>query len=701
MKQRLYFFFLLLWSSLIYAQEKQPVSATPPDTMSLREVVVKTDKVLRSGQKDIIRITRSMRKGAYDTKMMLNKAPGFSYHFADKSLSYLGHKNLIVLVDSVEKNINQIMSLHHLRFEKIEVIHHPMGKYAHYDAIINLHTKKDYSGYESLTNANTEFYPTDGNGVGKHFASEEIGTTFAYTKNKWNILIGYAGSFGEGMRPGSSKQMFLQHNYQEVDLAHPAGEKTNGFRWGEHSGGISVDYQINKRHSFSLQYAIENNSRTDYTNKHSLVSDLAMSYADTLYIQKLEKDFGWRQGLGLFYRGKTGAWHYNATFNYITRNWDFDYQMNKSSGYSWINNTHRNMDHTWFQADANRRFLSEKLYWSITYNHFWRKYLQTLPQNEEVLNKNELRNHDLCTYLSYDFNQNLSLYAALGVKPTSVSYFSNKDNYLDIYGKAGIFTRFLKYFWGRIDYSCNMKNPSLDQTTQYGYYADTLIWQEGNPLLRTSLEHSLRCKLNVLGFATLSCDLYHSPRNICYVSELKLKGSGTHIVRAPQNGNHTYALTNLNVNMNNPLFLLEANIGYHYKRAEFGIYKTSANGFSGDVQLGYELHKNNITCMLNYKWGRKHSLSPQTLQSVDTDRLLIGIYKVCCKGNLMMELTYSLPFSFSSQQSKYYTITPFYEKVYEQSQKDVMRNILHFGLSYRIQGGKSIRQYKKEMSQER
>lgn len=69
------------------------MSATLSDTMSLCEVVVKTDKVLRSGQKDIIRITISMRRGAYDTKMMLNKAPGFcvnliaaivAYHFLPK-----------------------------------------------------------------------------------------------------------------------------------------------------------------------------------------------------------------------------------------------------------------------------------------------------------------------------------------------------------------------------------------------------------------------------------------------------------------------------------------------------------------------------------------------------------------------------------------------------------------------------------------
>lgn len=704
MKSRLLLLLFILIAKTVNSQSIKTDSICINDSIPLTEVIVQGDEVIHTLNKDIIRITKKMRRGCYSTGDILNKVPGLSLNYFNNSLSYHGNSNLIVLVDSVEKNMSQIMLLHHLRYDKIEIIQHPIGKYANYDVIINLHTKEGYSGYESISNASTEIYPTDANGVGKHFSGEDIGTTFCYTKNKWNFMLGYAGNFWIGERDVYTKQLYLQNNYQEFSIPNTNGSKPNSFNGDENSGGVSVDYQFNKRNSLSVQYALEKKYDVNSVDKKSLVSDLSCSYCDTTFFNILDEDKGLRQGIGIFFRGGSGKWNYNTTFNYINRKWDVLDITKKSTGYYQNNDTHRNMEHILFQVDINRRI--NKVYWAFTYNHFWREYLQYLNLNGKCVDESVLRYHDFNSYLSYDLNNNFSIYISCGIK----KYISNnsgiKDNYINVYAKTGLFKRISQFGWCRIDYTCNMNNPSLDQTTSYGYFTDSLMWKEGNPFLRPSLEHRLHCKINAMEFATLSFDINHSPRNICNVFDLRMQDQSkeipnNYIISAPHNGSHTNVFTNLNLNMNNDFCLCECNLNFHYKYAEYNNYNRSAKGFGGNIQIGRHLEKSKITCYISYQWGKQHSVFPQTIQTIDTDMFSVYASKTFYKDALKLEARYIFPFGFSSMSSKYSTTTPFYERTYEQDQKGIVTNNFRIALFYRIHGGKTVRQYKREMSQER
>ena len=115
---------------------------------SLKEVSVVASSVRTEGDRTTAFITKEMRRGARNTAQMLGNIRGLTWNAVDNSVEYNGKRNIIVLVDSLEKGYSYVMNLHHARFERVEIIDQPKGKYEGYNALINLVTKKNYEGYE-------------------------------------------------------------------------------------------------------------------------------------------------------------------------------------------------------------------------------------------------------------------------------------------------------------------------------------------------------------------------------------------------------------------------------------------------------------------------------------------------------------------------------------------------------------------------
>ncbi|MGM9706407.1 MAG: hypothetical protein ACI3YM_02175, partial [Prevotella sp.] len=96
---------------------------------SLCEVSVVGSSTRTEGDKTTVVITKEMRRGARNTAQMLGNIRRLTWNAMSNSVEYNGRGNIIVLVDSVEKNYGYVMDLHHLRFEKVEIIDQPKGKY--------------------------------------------------------------------------------------------------------------------------------------------------------------------------------------------------------------------------------------------------------------------------------------------------------------------------------------------------------------------------------------------------------------------------------------------------------------------------------------------------------------------------------------------------------------------------------------------
>ena len=124
-----------------------PTDSTVQKAMRLNTVTVTASNIVHYADRDVVLITREMRKQAANTAQLLGTLPGIDCDYSDNSLSYYGSKNIIILVDSLRKPADYIKELHHLRFDRVEIIPNPDGEYSHYDLLINLHTKEDYEGF--------------------------------------------------------------------------------------------------------------------------------------------------------------------------------------------------------------------------------------------------------------------------------------------------------------------------------------------------------------------------------------------------------------------------------------------------------------------------------------------------------------------------------------------------------------------------
>lgn len=111
----------------------------------LPTVTVEADNITHYADRDVVYITRSMRKGARNTAQILGNIPGIDCNRADNKLTYYESSNILILVNSVEKSANYVKNCTtSLRQGGRDTPSH--GGYSEYDLMINLHTKPDYEG---------------------------------------------------------------------------------------------------------------------------------------------------------------------------------------------------------------------------------------------------------------------------------------------------------------------------------------------------------------------------------------------------------------------------------------------------------------------------------------------------------------------------------------------------------------------------
>ena len=272
---------------------------------SLKEVSVVASNVRTEGDRTTAFITKEMRRGARNTAQMLGNIRGLTWNAVDNSVDYNGKRNIVVLVDSLEKSYNYVMNLHHVRFEKVEIIDQPKGKYEGYDALINLVTKKNYEGYEGYLRASTRLMPAGPN-AGKFLWFVGSGAV-TYTRNKWNFV-------GNVTRMSDNKnvlQEWYERTYPMQGLTERVlhDDKTNEKLLDnvDYQVNLSVDYQFNKNHSLSWAYVYDYNRDENQLNYLLEQRHMNIGTIDTLDVHSLNDTYNHNHSTALFYRGRSGV----------------------------------------------------------------------------------------------------------------------------------------------------------------------------------------------------------------------------------------------------------------------------------------------------------------------------------------------------------------------------------------------------------
>lgn len=688
-------------SDTLYHQQD---SALYHATRTLDSVTVVGNHITHYADRDVVRITRAMRKGARNTAQMLGNIPGIDCNYSNNELTYYGSKNILILVDSIEKSADYIKELHHLRYNKVDVVPNPTGKYANYDVLINLHTKPNYEGYEGNAFEQVSVLPTDGNGKDKHLTGNYTSASFTYTKNKWNFVGRYNFKYQQSERNNITEAVSnnLVNKLQETMLT-PHGSK-NFYRI--HNAYAAVDYQINKNHSVSASYNYSTDATDTYT--HTTVGRWWMESdrRDTTNTNLISRVNSTRHTLGLYYRGRSGAWNYTYDFNYINDGWTSDKDYTQSTGYTSHYPHRSHMDYVWTKSEVNRRFFDNKFYVSAGYNFTWKDYEQEDRPTGDLLSENTYLRNEFWTWLSYRIKDGTDLNFSASAEHVSTESRSYKDDNM-VYKLSGMFYhRWNNWLWMRFNYWCNITHPQLSQVTEYGYFSDSLTYRSGNPALRTQVYHSTKLWLDFFKTFNIQAGYNYSPNSFSTVAEsgegmLSTGEYGTYITYMPRNTTYREFWTSFYIYKRIKAFTLSASVKYQFKEAEYGKYKNSNDGFSGNFNARYYNDKQFLTLQLGYSLGNSYGVSVQGWNTSKMDFLVFYAGKDFFKQKMNIGLQYISPRIFCDGYSRNfhysdartgYNITNNYKS---------MEHSLMFSLTYRFHGGKSVRQYNREMSGER
>ena len=283
--------------------ENQSSTDSIKSQVQLNEIVVKAETVKSHGNRDAYVVTKDMKHGLRDAGELLSRIQDLSYNPMTKEATYLGSKNIVILMDSVEKDEDYIKRLSPNRFDRIDVIHNPTGKYTGYDALINFHTRPTYQGYEFNTNAQVMMFPKnrhlDDGGMGSLHGN----TGITYTRKKWNFMIDAGGSKSNTYNSEYYSKYYPFNDRTETtllrDTDHPGRSNSNDF----FRTNLAIDYQINDNHSLSALWRCFTRDVSSVNRQTLAIDDRQAGIIDTI-------DYSWHSRydnflaniFGLYYR---------------------------------------------------------------------------------------------------------------------------------------------------------------------------------------------------------------------------------------------------------------------------------------------------------------------------------------------------------------------------------------------------------------
>ena len=668
---------------------------------ALDSVVVTGEHITHYADRDVVRITREMRKGARNTAQMLGNIPGIDCDYSNNELKYYGSQNILILVDSIERSADYVKELHHLRYDKVDIIPNPLGKYEEYDVIINLHTKENYEGYEGNLSNSLDYLPTDGNGKDKQLKGDNAAGSFTYTRNKWNFVGRYNFNFHQHEKYMETTSINYVNRLQEDEVGK--GKYVNDLLG--HNLYTAIDYQVNKHHSLSASYNYSNTSTDNDTHRFIERLWLDTEAKDTVEVTNKTLQHNDRHTLGLHYRGNTGEWNYYYDFNYINEQWTYDRMYRQSSGYSADNNHDNRMDYIWMALGSDSRFFDQRLALGVEYDYTWKGYEQKDQNGGALLSANDYVRNNLHMWMSYRIarNTNVSLNAsAQHIHNRSLSYTDNNM----VYRMGGVFYhRWNDQIWMRVNYWNNVSYPSLNLVSEYGYFTDSLTWSGGNPALKTNVNHSGRVWVDFFNLFNVQMGYVYSPNQFSTMTDigegiLPSGEYGQYIVKMPQNTAYQEGWASFSIFKRVKAFTFSAYLRYCYLEASYKERKQTNQGFNGNVIGRYYNEKHRLTVSLGYYLNNGYVVVPEGWKDTELHFFNFFCSKDFFNQRLNASVKYVLPFlpkDYTESESK--SLIHYNHQYLDTRAFDA--HALLFTLAYRFHGGKSVRQYNRSMQNEK
>ncbi len=200
--------------------------------------------------------------------------------------------------------------------------------------------------------------------------------------------------------------------------------------------------------------------------------------------------------------------------------------------------------------------------------------------------------------------------------------------------------------------------------------------------------------------------MLHSISNITELRNGRLPSDiiGEYIANTPVNYKYRNLWTSMS--LTKPMFkdfMIRAELRYSHRKASYQEYMNQGGlwQFSSSIRYTNTMHKFGV--IVEYQGYNNNSLSvaPQGKSTMDMDNIMISGYKTFFSDRLSINGGYILPIHLSSGYAKSISDTPVYASKSKEDEFADAINCFYIQIQYRFMGGKSIRQYEKDMSYEK
>ena len=685
-----------------YKTYEAPVAGKDLGTVFLEEDAKLLNEVTVVGQtrttkidRDVFVITKEQRAGTATSRELLGKLNGVQYNPYDQSLMVNGKSNILILVDGIEKEQNMAKTLPPDRIARVEVIKDPVGKYVAdgYSAVINIITKKDFSGIDITANFNPMLNFTKYYAGPSPLLQENSGLNLLYTHDKLNLYGSYSGYWIDAKFPSEYSRQYddLLIRTSPMDDRHPntiSQGVTNNFALGG-------DYLLKPENTISLE--LNYNSGI---NKKIKPYDLT-TYLNNVAIgesQSINNSRGTYDALQatLTYLGK---WSEKSRFegnlryrhSMPTNSSDFTQgAMYSISHNSQVENFYRlNLDYT---CQFTPKFSMDVAY-GILIDNF------NLYQDNQIFTQYQVRNRP-SFYLSYNPDKHWSMKLGGMVEFYNQSFTTlldpvNNPNALTklkqsrtgLLPDASIMYKPIEKFSVTAKYHSYPGYPDINSLSTFRTQIDTLTWSVGNPELKMSNEQGINLDINFLNHFTVSPFYGFSLSNI---QQYLWEDNGQY-VQSPVNVK--FNQYGVNCSFDYPItkalsWQLYMFIGH--QQYTYGDLSNGRTSNMGSTSLYYNIPKWDAAA---YVEVGKYIARWATLQGYNAngnDYVMLMVQKNFFKKRLSCSFNYFLPVTlgnFLTYQTEYITQTQTYYSS-TRGNYDLLKNAISLQITFHFNSGK-------------
>jgi len=575
---------------------------------------------------------------------------------------FSGSKNIIILVDSIEKQ--GTLNLSHFRFDKIEVIQRPQGQYAGYDVLINLHTKEDYEGYEGALSQVGAIKPNSEYTKDSYFTTSNA--YFSYTKRKWTFFASGWFYYARNKFDRWYDDYYPLNGIRNEVISNLDGTKNLSAYERYYNCYASLDYQINKYRSLSFTYAYNGKNTEHYYNR-----TINRTYENAGTATQLRqrnnsfKDHG-EHSVAVFYRDNGSIIKWNTDFNYRYTPSSPQNTTEETTGFTLDNHFRDKMNYTRFRLNGWTELCENHLTLNAGYINTWKEYSRKDYDSRQELNSNSYLRNQLWANVSWRFNNNARLTVGGWAEHVHAKSNGTSDNQVPFGGNFMAFYQLSKKNWMRLNYNCNVDYPDQGLSSEYGYFTDSLTWSGGNPKIKTSVRHDIHFWIDLWWCFNFQTGYIYAPNvfnSIAEVREGTLSNGqyGTYVAYQWQNTKYKewWASVSFTKRFLKD-FLYKADVKYRNVRASYAGFSNNYDGIEGSTSINWYSDKLKLNVNFSYQYMRQLGVTPQSMNVSNVEYPTLNIEKTFFNQRLSVQFSWEHIFHLFNSDIKYSEISSLY-----------------------------------------